>query len=37
MIFGSIGGFFVVIAREGGRSINHNIFRDYWIPRFRGA
>jgi hypothetical protein len=29
MIFGPIGGFFVVIAREGGRSSNHKMFRDY--------
>jgi hypothetical protein len=28
---------FVVVAREGGRSSNHKIFRDYWMPRFRGA
>jgi hypothetical protein len=37
MIFGSIGGFSVVIAREGGRSSNHKIVGDYWMPRFRGA
>jgi hypothetical protein len=38
MIFGSIGGFFfVVIVREGGQSSNHKMFRDSWMPRFRGA
>jgi hypothetical protein len=35
--FGLDRRFFVVIAREGGRSSNHNAFRDYWMPRFRGA
>jgi hypothetical protein len=27
----------IVIARESGRSSNHKIFRDYWMPRLRGA
>jgi hypothetical protein len=35
--FGWTVRLFVVIAREGGRSSNHKIVRDYWMPRFRGA
>jgi len=37
MIFGWIVDLSVVIARESGRSSNHKILRDYWMPRFRGA
>jgi hypothetical protein len=36
MIFAWIFDLSVVIARESGRSSNHKIFRDYWMPRFRG-
>jgi hypothetical protein len=28
---------FLVIARESGRPSKHRTFRDYWVPRFRGA
>ncbi len=35
--FAWIIDFSVVIARESGRSSNHKILRDYWMPRFRGA
>jgi len=37
MIFAWIIDLFDVIARECGRSSNHKILRDYWMPRFRGA
>jgi len=37
MIFAWIVDLCVVIARENGRSSNHKILRDCWIPRFRRA
>src|SRR5262244_2054915 len=36
MIFAWMIDFSSVIARESGRSSNHKILRDYWMPRFRG-